>query len=263
MKGIIGTIAGDIIGSVYEFHPIKSKKFELFHENSEFTDDSIMTLAIADWLMEDKSSKEVLIRKIKEYGNIYPDPYGGYGGMFRKWLQTDNPKPYGSWGNGSAMRVSPVPWASSSLEENQKLSKISSEVTHNHPEGIKGALATSDAIYLARTGKSKEEIRKHIENQYKYDLSRTVDEIRPEYKFEVSCQKSVPESIICFLDGKNYEDTVRNAISLGGDADTLGAIAGSIASAYYEVPRKIQYKAINKLDNNLLNTLIQFEDKFL
>lgn len=263
MKGIIGTIAGDIIGSVYEFNPIKSKKFELFHENSEFTDDTIMTLAVADWLMEDKNSKEVLIRKIKEYGNTYPDPYGGYGGMFRKWLQTENPKPYESWGNGSAMRVSPVPWASSSLEENRKLSKMSAEVTHNHPEGIKGALATSDAIYLARTGKSKEEIRKHIENQYNYDLSRTVDEIRPEYEFEVSCQKSVPESIICFLDGKNYEDTVRNTISLGGDADTMGAIAGSIASAYYEVPRKIQYKAINKLDNNLLNTLIQFEDKFL
>lgn len=261
MKGIIGAIAGDIIGSTHEFRPIKTKEFSLFNRKSHFTDDTVMTLAIADWLIEDKTSRDVLIKKLKFYGQKYPN--AGYGRMFRDWVSSENPLPYGSWANGSAMRVSPIAWVGESLEEVQELARISADVTHNHPEGIKGALATADAIYLARIGSSKEEIKEHIEIRYEYDLNRTVDEIRPGYKFDVSCAGSVPESIICFLQAKDYEDTIRNAVSLGGDADTMAAIAGPIASAYWEVPREIQYKAIHRLDYRLLKVIIAFEDKFL
>ena len=261
MKGIIGAIAGDIIGSTYEFRPIKTKEFSLFNKRSRFTDDTIMTLAVAKWLINDKTSKEELVKQLQYFGNAYPN--GGYGRMFKEWLVTENPNPYGSWGNGSAMRVSPVAWVGDSIEEVQKLAEISSIVTHDHPEGVKGALATADAIYLARLGSSKEEIKDHVEIRYGYDLNRTLDEIRPSYKFDVSCQGSVPESIICFLEAEDYEDTIRNCISLGGDADTMAAIAGGIASAYWEVPRAIHYKAIDRLSYDLLNVLIEFEDKFL
>ena len=261
MKGIIGAIAGDIIGSTHEFKPIKTKEFSLFNKKSSFTDDTIMTLAVAKWLLKDKNSKEELVRQLQDFGNRYPK--GGYGRMFNNWLKTENPEPYNSWGNGSAMRVSPVAWVGDSLDEVQRLAKISAEVTHNHPEGIKGALATADAIYLARLGSSKEEIRDHIEIRYNYDLNRTVDEIRPYYNFDVSCQGSVPESIICFLEAEDYEDTIRNCISLGGDADTMAAIAGGIASAYWEVPNEIHSKAIHRLSYDLLNVLIEFEDKFI
>ena len=261
MKGIIGAIAGDIIGSTYEFHPIKTKEFSLFNKKSTFTDDTIMTLAIAKWLLNDKNSKEELVKQLQYFGNKYPN--GGYGRMFKNWLHTDDPKPYGSWGNGSAMRVSPVAWVGNSLEEVQELAKTSAIVTHNHPEGVKGALATADAIYLARIGASKEEIKEHIEVRYNYNLDRTVDEIRPDYRFDVSCQGSVPESIICFLEGKDYEDTVRNAVSLGGDGDTQGAIAGSIAAAYYGVPDEITVEAINRLDDYLLNVFLDFEEAFM
>ena len=261
MKGIIGAIAGDIIGSTYEFHPIKTKEFSLFNKKSTFTDDTIMTLAVAKWLLNDKNSKEELVKQLQYFGNKYPN--GGYGRMFKNWLHTDDPKPYGSWGNGSAMRVSPVAWVGESLEEVQKLAEMSSVVTHDHPEGVKGALATADAVYLARLGSSKEEIKDHVEIRYGYDLNRTVDEIRPNYKFDVSCQGCVGESIICFLEAKDYEDTIRNCISLGGDADTMAAIAGGIASAYWEVPNSIHYKAIHRLDYELLNVLIEFEKKFI
>ena len=261
MKGIIGAIAGDIIGSTYEFHPIKTKEFSLFNKRSKFTDDTIMTLAIAKWLINDRNSKDELVRQLQCFGNKYPN--GGYGRMFKQWLIKESPDPYGSWGNGSAMRVSPVAWVGDTLEEVQKLAKLSSVVTHNHPEGVKGALATADAVYLARIGSSKEEIKDHVEIRYGYDLSRTVDEIRPYYKFDVSCQGCVVESIICFLEAEDYEDTIRNCISLGGDADTMAAIAGGIASAYWDVSRNIQYKAIHRLDYELLNVLIEFEDQFL
>lgn len=261
MKGLIGAIAGDIIGSVWEFHPTKTKNFDLFSKLSTFTDDTVMTLAIARWLCEDKTSKDVLIRNVKYFGNKYPN--AGYGRMFLDWLLQDSPEPYGSWANGSAMRVSPCAWAAESLEEAQELARLSAIITHDHPEGVKGALATSDAIYLARVGASKDEIRNHVETRYGYDLNRTVDEIRPDYSFEVSCAKSVPESIICFLDAKDFEDTIRNAVSLGGDADTQAAIAGSIASAYWDVDRNIAYKSIHRLDYFLLNGLIDFEEKFL
>ncbi len=260
MRGIIGAISGDIIGSTREFHSIKTKDFDLFTRRSVFTDDTIMTLAIAKWLCEDRDSKGVLIKNLKYFGNKYPN--GGYGGMFKNWLSQESPESYGSWANGSAMRVSPCAWAAESLEESQKLAELSAIVTHDHPEGVKGALATSDAIYLARVGASKEEIKDHIEVRYGYDLNRTVDEIRPYYSFDVSCAGSVPESIICFLDAKDFEDTVRNAVSLGGDADTQAAIAGSIAAAYWDVPKNIAYKAIHRLDYFLLNVFIEYEEKF-
>ena len=261
MKGIIGAIAGDIVGSTHEFYPIKTKEFNLFSKKSVFTDDTVMTLAIAKWLCEDKTSKDVLIKNLKYFGNRYPN--AGYGGMFKKWLSQESPEGYGSWANGSAMRVSPCAWVAESLEEAQELAKLSAVVTHDHPEGVKGALATSDAIYLARLGATKDEIREHVEVRYGYDLNRTVDEIRPIYSFDVSCAGSVPESIICFLDAKDYEDTIRNAVSLGGDADTQAAIAGSIASAYWEVPKTIAYKSIHRLDYFLLNVFIEFEEMFL
>ena len=261
MKGIIGTICGDIIGSPYEFHSIKTKDFELFGRKSIFTDDTVMTLAIANWLIKDKTSEDVLIKELQDFGNRYIN--AGYGRMFLNWISEENPQPYGSWANGSAMRVSPCAWAADSLEEAQDLAYKSAVVTHNHPEGIKGALATVDAIYLARIGASKDEIKSHIETRYEYDLNRSVDEIRPSYSFDVSCAGSVPESIICFLEADDFEDTIRNCVSLGGDADTQAAIAGGIASAYWEVPGDIVDNSINRLDDFLLNILIRFEDKFI
>lgn len=260
MKGIIGAICGDIIGSSYEFRPIKTKDFKLFNSYSTFTDDTVMTLAIASWLIKDKDSIDVLISEIKRFGRQYPN--AGYGRMFLNWLSQDNPEAYGSWGNGSAMRVSPVSWVAESLEESQKLAEISAIVTHNHPEGIKGALATNDAIFLARNSYDKYEIKKHIEKNYGYDLSRSVDEIRLSYEFDVSCQGSVPESIICFLEAEDYEDTIRNTVSLGGDADTQAAIAGGIASAYWEVPAKISARSIRRLDSNLLEVFLKFREKY-
>ena len=260
MKGIIGAICGDIIGSSSEFRPIKTKDFRLYNGYSTFTDDTVMTLAIASWLMKDKSSMDVLVSEIKAFGLKYP--HAGYGGMFKKWLTQDSPEPYGSWANGSAMRVSPVAWVADSLEESQKLARMSAIVTHDHPEGIKGALATNDAIFLAKIGKSKNKIKKHVESNYGYDLNRKLDDIRPHYDFDVSCRGSVPESIICFLEADDFEDTVRNAVSLGGDADTQAAIAGSIASAYWDVPSNIAARSIKRLDNNLLEFFIDFHERF-
>ena len=261
MKGIIGAISGDIIGSSREFYSIKTKDFNLFTKRSIFTDDTIMTLAIANWLIEDKTSKKVLIDELKYWGNKYPN--AGYGRMFMEWLKQDSPRPYESWANGSAMRVSPCAWVGESMEEVQNLAYTSAAVTHNHPEGIKGALATADAIYLARIGAKKEEIKDHIELRYQYDLDFELDDIRPFYGFDVSCAGSVPESIVCFLEADDFEDTIRNAVSLGGDSDTMAAIAGSIASAYWDVPNKIAFKAIHRLDYDLLRVLIDFDEKFL
>ena len=261
MKGIIGAISGDIIGSTREFTPIKTKDFKLFTRHSIFTDDTIMTLAIANWLVKDKTSKSVLIDELKYWGNRYP--HAGYGGMFKKWLKQDSPEAYGSWANGSAMRVSPCAWAGESLEEVQDLAYKSAVVTHNHPEGIKGALAAADAVYLARIGAKKQEIKDHIEVRYEYDLSEKLDEIRPYYGFDVSCAGSVPESIICFLEAKDFEDAIRNAVSLGGDSDTQAAIAGSIASAYWDVPNRIAFKAIHRLDYDLLGVFIDFDECYL
>ncbi len=260
MKGIIGAIAGDIIGSSREFNSIKTKDFRLFNRYSTFTDDTVMTLAIASWLLKDKDSKDVLISEVRKFGLKYPN--AGYGGMFRKWLSQDNPQAYGSWANGSAMRVSPCAWVADSLDEARKLAEMSAVITHDHPEGIKGALATCDAIYLARIGASKDEIKNHIEINYQYDLSRKIDDIRPDYTFDVSCKGSVPESIICFLEAKDFEDTIRNAVSLGGDADTQAAIAGGIASAYWDVPAKISARSLRRMDSYLLERYIKFMETY-
>jgi len=256
---MIGAIVGDIAGSVYEWNNIKTKEFPLFSPECFFTDDTVMTLAIADGLMNG-GSREAFIKAMKKYGRLYP--YAGYGSRFGNWILTDDTSPYNSWGNGSAMRASPVAWAFNTLSEVEEYAEICAAVTHNHPEGIKGARATAAAIFLARTGATREEIREYIEKQYGYDLSRTLDEIRPNYRFDESCQGTVPEAIIAFLESVSFEDAIRNAISLGGDSDTLAAITGSIAEAAYGIPKDIKDKAMSILDDFLLNTCMRFLERY-
>ena len=259
MKGIIGAIAGDVIGSVYEFHPTRDYDFELFTPKSTFTDDTVLTMANALWLLEDEThSPERLARIMMDMCWKYPDR--GYGGRFAQWIHSDHPQPYGSFGNGSAMRVSPVGYYARSLDEALELAKISAEVTHNHPEGIKGAQATAAAIFLAREGKSKKEIRDYVEQTFGYDLSRTLEEIRPVFGFDETCQRTVPEAVTCYLEGKDYEDVVRLAVSLAGDADTLAAIAGSIASAAIEVPNAIAQPVIALLSEEFCTILLRFNE---
>lgn len=224
---MLGAIAGDIIGSIYEAQPIKTKVFPLFSPGCRFTDDTVLTLAVAQAIVSGDSYAECL----RDFGRRYPD--AGYGGTFFQWLFSRNPQPYNSWGNGAAMRVSPVGLAFSSEEEVICQAKMTAEVTHNHPEGVKGAQATALAVYLARKGTGKEEIRKRIARRFAYNLNRRLEDIRPAYGFDISCQGTVPEAIIAFLDSHSYEDAVRNAISLGGDSDTLACIAGGIAEAFY------------------------------
>jgi len=224
---MIGAIAGDIIGSVYEHRPIKTKAFPLFDPRCRFTDDSVLTVAVADSVLTGRPYLE----SMRDIGRRYPD--AGYGGAFIHWLHSHDPRPYNSWGNGSAMRVSPVGFAFATEEEVLHQAQKTAEISHNHPEGIKGAQATALAVFLARTVHDKENIRRQIGQRFDYDLDRTVDDIRPGYTFEVSCQRTVPEAIIAFLDSQSYEDALRNAVSLGGDSDTLACIAGAIAEAFY------------------------------
>lgn len=255
---LLGAIAGDVIGSAYEWKPVKSLEFPLFTSHSTFTDDSVMTVANADWLLTGDS----LLGVMQDYGNRYP--YAGYGGMFKNWLCADEPQPYHSWGNGSAMRVSPVGWAFDTLEETLEAARQSAAITHNHPEGIKGAQATAVCIYLARTGKSKPEIKAYVERTFGYNLNRTCDEIRPLYRFDESCQGTVPESIIAFLESRDYEHAIRLAVSLGGDADTMGAITGGIAEAYYGgVPESIKEEVLKRLTNDLIEVMQQFHARFV
>lgn len=261
-----GAILGDIIGSPYEFdRGNKSKDFPLFSRNSKFTDDSVMTLAVADAFLsiapntEDAEIRRRLIQSMQTYGRKYP--YAGYGGMFRRWLKDPNPQPYGSYGNGSAMRVSSAGWLFDNLETVRHMARLSAEVTHNHPEGIKGAEATASAIYLARTGGTKAEIKAYIEANFHYDLSRTCDEIRPTYRHMESCQETVPEAITAFLEGRSFEDVIRTAVSLGGDCDTLACIAGSIAEAFYGVPEELKQQCREKLPEDLRKVLRRFEEK--
>lgn len=252
---MIGAIAGDIIGSVYEFDNIKTTDFPLFTAESDYTDDTIMTVAVADWLLNGRDLAKVMQR----YGREYPYPTGGYGGRFSGWLREKDPQPYNSWGNGSAMRVSAVGWMFDSLEKTLEVAKDTAVVTHNHPEGIKGAQATAAAIYLARTGKSKQEIKQYIETTFTYDLKRTCDEIRPNYHFNESCQGTVPEAIIAFLDSTDYENAIRLAVSLGGDSDTLACITGGIAEAFYGMPEEIKLevkKRIPEKFNEIIDQLI-------
>ena len=237
-----GAILGDIIGSPYEFDMgNKTKIFPLFSEESHFTDDTVMTIAVAEALIdapdEDDTIRRRLIAAMQKYGKRYP--HAGYGGMFRRWLRAKDPQPYGSYGNGSAMRVSSVAWLYNDIDTVRRLARLSAEVTHNHPEGIKGAEATALAIFLGRTGHSKAEIKTYIETEFHYDLSRTCDEIRPSYYHVESCQETVPEAITAFLEGESFEDVIRTAISLGGDCDTLTCIAGSIAEGFYGIPTEL------------------------
>ena len=254
---LLGAITGDIIGSVYEFRPFKETAFPLFCDSSEFTDDTVMTVANAEWLL----SGDSLFGIMQDFGNRYS---AGYGGMFWEWLHAYDPQPYNSWGNASAMRVSPVGWAFDTLEETLEAAKESAEITHNHPEGIKGAQATAACIFLARTSKSKQEIKEYIEQTFGYNLSRTCDEIRPTYLFDESCQGTVPESIIAFLESTDFENAIRLAVSLGGDADTMGAITGGIAEAYYGgVPEHIRKEVLKRLPNEFIEVMQKFYQKFV
>ena len=259
-----GAILGDIIGSPFEFDQgNKSKEFPLFSKNATFTDDSVMTIAVGYAFLDAQPNADIewirrrLISSMKQYGRMFP--YAGYGGMFRRWLKCDDPQPYGSFGNGSAMRVSSVAWLYNDIETVRSMARLSAEVSHNHPEGIKGAEATASAIFLARTGSTKEEIKAYIEDNFGYDLSRSCDEIRPNYHHIETCQETVPEAITAFLEGKSFEDVIRTAVSLGGDCDTLTCIAGSIAEGFYGVPEALKQECRNRLPEELKMVLDRFD----
>jgi len=258
-KGIIGTVCGDIIGSIYEFNPTKNPNFKLFTPQSTFTDDTVMTCAVAEWLISDsKHSHEKLIKIMHRYGEEYP--HRGYGGMFKKWLENKQTEPYNSFGNGSAMRVSPCGYYAKSLEEALQLAQISAEVTHNHPEGIIGAQAVAACIFLLRNNESYK-IKDYLKKYCFYDIDKiekNKTEIFRDYTFDVTCQGSVPEAIYCALPPGNYEDTIRCAISLGGDADTQAAIAGGISASYSEVPDYILNECIDRLDPYLVDIIEKF-----
>ena len=264
---MIGAILGDIVGSVYEFDNIKTKDFELFKKECGFTDDTVMTIAVARALMrfecinEENLSefKESLITTMHEIGCKYPD--AGYGGRFLVWLLKNKREPYNSFGNGSAMRVSSVGWYAKTLEEAELIAKATAEVTHNHPEGIKGAVATAGAVFLGRKGASMDEIKAYVENFYTLDF--TLDEIRPTYEFDVTCQGTVPQAMQAFFESESFEDAIRNAISIGGDSDTLAAITGAVAEGYYGMPEGLKESALSYLDERLLSITEHFEGIFL
>lgn len=261
-----GAILGDIIGCPYEFdRGNKTKDFPLFSTESEFTDDTVMTIAVAEAFMEaiscgatEPEIKGMLVEKMQEYGKRYP--YAGYGSRFSWWLSDNEPAPYNSYGNGSAMRVSSVAWLYNDIISVVNAARISAEVTHNHPEGIKGAQATAVAIFLARTGASKVSIKSFIQSEFGYDLSRTCDQVRPTYRHVESCQETVPEAITAFLEGDSFEDVIRTAVSLGGDCDTLTAIAGSVAEAFYGVPEELKEECRNRLTADLGAALHRFDN---
>ncbi len=258
-----GALLGDMIGAPYEFdRGNKTKDFPLFSEQSRFTDDSVMTVAVAEALLDsrffgDEEIKAALVRSMRKWGGKYPG--AGYGLKFDRWLHAEDPQPYGSYGNGSAMRVSAAGWLSDTLEQARHMARLTAEVTHNHPEGIKGAEATASAIFLARTGHSKDAIKDYIVKEFGYDLSRSCDQIRPGYYHVESCQKTVPEAITAFLEGTDFEDVIRMAVSLGGDCDTLTCIAGSIAEAFYGVPAALEAECKRRLPADMLEVLGRFE----
>ena len=263
-----GAILGDIIGSPFEFdRGDKTKEFDLFTKGCDFTDDSVMTIAVGEALLAVgpeatvKEIEEAVVTNMQDWGKRYP--YAGYGGRFRYWLRERNPKPYGSYGNGSAMRVSAVGWLYDSLERTREVARATANVTHNHPEGIKGAEATASAIYMARNESSKEEIKEYIERDFHYNLDTTLDEIRPGYHMDETCQRTVPEAIIAFLESKDFEDAIRNAVSLGGDTDTLGAITGSIAEAFYGISDVLIAECRSRIDEGLMTDILDEFDHIL
>lgn len=260
-----GAMLGDMIGAPYEFdRGDKTKDFDLFDKRKwiHYTDDTAMTIAIAKAILnvgsdaDEKTMKSEFVSCMQDFGNRHAQ--GEYGGRFAGWLQSDNPQPYGSFGNGSAMRVSSIGWIYDSMERTREVARWSAEVTHNHPEGIKGAESVAAAIYLARTGASKEEIKKYISENFGYDLSRTCDEIRPYYHHVESCQETVPEAIIAFLEGDDFEDVIRTAVSLGGDCDTLTCIAGSIAEAFYGVSKEMKKECLDRIPEEFVEVLKDF-----
>ena len=271
---MLGEIIGDMVGSVYEFDNIKTTDFPFFSQRSIYTDDSIMTVAVAEWLLTDNQHTHETLEKIMvRYADAFPFPEGGYGGSFAQWLfqpeslvdcktgkVAGKRVPYNSWGNGAAMRASAVGWKFCTLEETERVAALSASITHDHPEGIKGAQATAAAIFLARTGKSKQEIKDYIEQRFGYDLGTHTDELRKTYGWEDSCQGTVPPAIRAFLDSTDFESAVRIAVSLGGDSDTLACITGGIAEAYYgEIPREIFNAAMDRLPESFLYVLKVFE----
>lgn len=267
MRGLVGTVIGDIVGSSYEFHVTKNYDFEWITPISGVTDDTIMTLANAKWLLDGDLSKDKLIDIMHYLGNKY---FFGYAGMFKKWLETRSREPYNSWGNGSAMRVSPIGWYANSVEECLDLAKRSAEVTHNHPEGIKGAQSVALCIYYQRMGMDKNFIKNEIETRFGYDLSKKYEDIKKRYGFKVACKDSVPQAIISWLESENFEDCIRKAVALGGDADTLGAIAGSICVASLnpkdqpdlELCRKT-FSGANRMTSEMLDIINEFYYKFV
>lgn len=262
-KTMYGAFIGDIVGSKYEFNNVKTKDFPLFSRDCDYTDDTIMTAAVAKAILlsrqeqfengeKGRDFREILIETMQDFGRRYPHPKGAYGGSFARWLCSGNPQPYGSYGNGSAMRVSPCGLAAVTLEEAQSLARVSACVTHDHPEGIKGAEAVAAAVFLAKCRKSKTEIRQYISQCY-YDLDFTLNAIRETYRFDPSCQGTVPQAIVAFLESESFEDAIRNAISIGGDSDTIGAITGSIAWTYYALQTGgYSGWAYDKLDPSML-----------
>lgn len=262
---MFGAILGDIIGSVYEFNNYKGKDFPLLSSRSRFTDDSVMTLAVADALMrvtaedDDETIREQLVASMKRVGRHYP--HCGYGGRFIRWLFSERTEPYNSFGNGSGMRASSVGWFYNDLDTVLRMARLTAEVTHNHPEGIKGAQAIASAVFLARTGRTKEDIKAYAERQFDYDLDRTCDDIRPGYHFDVTCQGSVPEAIIAFLESTNYEDAIRTAVSLGGDSDPIGCMTGAIAEAYYGMPELLKEECRRRLTAELREILERAESR--
>ena len=254
---MLGAIIGDIVGSIYEFQNTKSMDFDLITPWSNFTDDSVMTLAVAKWLMEDEAHTiHYLIYCMQELGDRYPN--AGYGGNFSAWLREDEPQPYNSWGNGAGMRVSPVGLYANTLDEALALAALTASVSHNHPEGVKGAQAIATSVFLCKEGKSKQEIKEYVEKTFDYNLNRRIADIRPTYDFDVSCQGSVPEAIIAFLEGNTFEEVIRLAISLGGDSDTIGAMAGAIAACKYPVPSDIAERCNIILTEDLREIKDQF-----
>lgn len=255
---MLGAIVGDIIGSIYEFAPTKRVDFNLFTPWSNFTDDTVMTLAVAKWFIEDETHTiHYLICCMQELGAAYPS--AGYGARFAGWLCEDEPQPYNSWGNGAGMRVSPVGLYAKTIDEALALAAITASVSHNHPEGVKGAQAIAACMFLCREGKSKTEIKEFVEKNFFYNLDRKIAEIRPQYEFDVSCQGSVPEAIIAFMEGNSFEEVIRLAISLGGDADTIAAMAGAIAACYYEIPQFLSDKCNAILTEDLREIQCDFE----
>ncbi len=254
---MIGAIVGDIIGSAHEAAGTKTKHFTLFDKYARFTDDTVLTVAVADSILTGADLVDTLHRYFDRY------PQAGYGGSFIGWALHQKREPYNSWGNGSAMRVSPVGYAYETLDEVLHHAERTAMVTHNHPEGIKGAQATAAAVFLARTGEAKAEIKQFVECRFGYDLSKTLDEIRPAYLFDVSCQGSVPQSLIAFFEAMDFEDAVRNAISLGGDADTMACIAGAVAEPYFGIPAEIERQALAYLDAELRRVVDKFRERFV